>query len=93
MGVRAESIDPRVGGRVGNGACTICHTHASRFDVPESVEEKGWIRGRLAEVPGVPNPLPTVFALSRSERAAGRVLRSGTTLGAILTLELDAGPT
>jgi len=63
MGVQRETIDPRFGGRVGNGSCTVCHTHVSSLDAGEPVPDVGWIRGRFLPIPGVPNALPTVFAL------------------------------
>ena len=68
MGVTSESIDPRFEGRVGNGSCTVCHTHVSSFDGSEQAEV-GWIRGRFAEVPGVPNASPTALALSSDPAA------------------------
>ncbi|MDQ3034936.1 MAG: hypothetical protein M3Y87_21185 [Myxococcota bacterium] len=65
LGVRAESIDPRFGGRIGNGSCTICHTHVSTLDLPgEPAPEIGWIRGRFRALPGVPSAMPTAIALS-----------------------------
>lgn len=63
MGVRAPRTDLRFGGRIGNGSCTVCHTHVSSPDAGEPIAEVGWIRGRYLPIEGVPNALPTAFAL------------------------------
>lgn len=64
MGVPERFVDPRFGGRIGNGSCTVCHTHLAADDAGETPAEVGWIRGTFARIPGVPNPLPVVLAIS-----------------------------
>jgi hypothetical protein len=64
MGVPEARIDPRFEGRIGNGSCTVCHTHRSTSDLGAPLPEIGWIRGRFLPIEGVTSPLPTVFALS-----------------------------
>ncbi|WP_236519555.1 hypothetical protein [Sandaracinus amylolyticus] len=86
MGVRSATIDPRFGGRVGNGSCTVCHTHVSSLDEPGAEPaEIGWIRGRFAALPGVPNPLPMGFALTSDPAAPP----GGFAIGP--PIEVDAG--
>lgn len=70
MGVPSPRRDARFGGRLGNGSCTVCHTHLSNADDGTAMPEVGWIRGRFAPVEGVPSPLPTVFALSSPDASA-----------------------
>ncbi len=63
MGVRGDPVDPRFGGRVGNGSCTVCHTHVSSFDLGEPAAEVGWVRGRALPIQGAPNAQPIAFLL------------------------------
>lgn len=55
--------DPRFGGRVGNGSCSVCHTHVSTFDLGEKAEEVGWVKVKAAPVKGAPNLVPVAFLL------------------------------
>lgn len=64
MGVPERITDARFGGRIGNGSCTVCHTHVSNADDGAAMPEIGWIRGRFLPIDGVETALPTVFALS-----------------------------
>jgi len=64
MGVATVQRDARFGGRIGNGSCTVCHTHVSLFDEdPSTTLNVGWIRGRARPIEGVKNAMPLVFAL------------------------------
>ena len=63
LGVSSPRSDPRFGGRIGNGSCTICHTHVSAYDLNEEPDAVGWVRGRAAPMQGVPNPQPIAFLL------------------------------
>jgi len=66
LGTSETFVDPRFGGRVGNGTCTVCHTRLSAFDDPSgssTTVEVGFIRGTMVLPPKVPNPLPNLFAL------------------------------
>lgn len=63
MAVPEVRRDERFGGRIGNGSCTVCHTHVSIFDEGAAPAEVGWIRGRFKSPRGVPNALPLGFAL------------------------------
>jgi hypothetical protein len=62
---RAFSSD----GRIGNGSCTVCHSHVTE---PPAVP-LGFIRGRHLPVPGIPNAQPIAFALpdGKDPRPAG----------------------
>jgi hypothetical protein len=66
LGTSEAFVDPRFGGRVGNGTCTVCHTRLGAFDDPSgdsSFVEVGFIRGTMLLPPKVPNPMPNLFAL------------------------------
>jgi len=74
MGVDTVQRDARFGGRIGNGSCTVCHTHVSLFDEdPNTTLGVGWIRGRYRPIEGVKNAMPVVFALpdGKDPRPAG----------------------
>jgi tetratricopeptide (TPR) repeat protein len=62
-GIDAPYRDPRFDGRIGNGSCTLCHTHMNVFDDGEELPELGWIRGTYVAPEGVPNAIPIFFAL------------------------------
>ncbi|MBL8956112.1 MAG: hypothetical protein JNK82_35390 [Myxococcaceae bacterium] len=56
MGMPANpSPDPRFKGRVGNGSCTVCHTHVSTFDTGETAANVGWVKVKVARPKEVPN--------------------------------------
>lgn len=63
LGVTTKQLDTRFGGRIGNGSCTVCHTHVSIFDEGGTTEPLGWIKGRIAKSKDVPNLQPIAFAL------------------------------
>ncbi len=66
LGTTESFVDPRFGGRIGNGSCTMCHTRLGAFDDPSgssSSVEVGFIRGTMRLPKGVPNPMPNLFAL------------------------------
>ncbi len=70
LGTSESFVDPRFGGRVGNGSCTICHTRLGAFDDVSgnsSIMEVGFIRGTMVLPEGVPNPMPNLFALPGRE--------------------------
>lgn len=67
LGVTSMHREPRFEGRVGNGSCTVCHTHLSNLEAGEALPEIGWIRGRFLPIEGVTTALPTVFALTSVE--------------------------
>jgi hypothetical protein len=69
-GVTTPITDVRLGGRVGNGSCTLCHSHRTVYDVAGGeAPAVGWIRGRYL-APDVPNPQPVVFALTEASEDA-----------------------
>jgi hypothetical protein len=76
LGITGRQTDTRFGGRIGNGSCTVCHTHVSVFDEGGEAAPVGWVRGRVKpsrEVPNLqpialllpdgPNPLPGGFSI------------------------------
>ncbi|MFT3709910.1 MAG: hypothetical protein QM817_19950 [Archangium sp.] len=63
LGITTKQVDTRFGGRIGNGSCTVCHTHVSIFDEGGTIEPIGWIKGRIAKSKDVPNLQPIAFAL------------------------------
>lgn len=76
MGISEPRADSRFGGRIGNGSCTVCHTHVSSFDLREPGPEIGWVRAKAQAIAGVrnlaavglllpdgPNPVPAGFAI------------------------------
>ncbi len=63
MGVPAAQVDTRFGGRLGNGSCTVCHTHVSVFDAAEAPARVGWVRGKIKIPTEVPNLQPIGFLL------------------------------
>ena len=63
MGVTTAVRDERFGGRIGNGSCTVCHSHVTVFDVGEAAAQVGWVKIRTARLAGVPNPQPVAFLL------------------------------
>ena len=63
IGVPEKVTEPRFKGRIGNGSCTVCHTHVSNFDLGEPVSQVGWVKVKVAPLAGVPNPQPVAFLL------------------------------
>jgi hypothetical protein len=55
MGMATAARDDRFGGRVGNGSCTVCHTHVSAFDLSEPTQNVGWVKVKLDLPKDVPN--------------------------------------
>ncbi len=45
----------RFKGRIGNGSCTVCHTHVSTFDLNEPAQSVGWVKVKVAAPAEVPN--------------------------------------
>jgi hypothetical protein len=69
LGIRAPTYNPRFSGRIGNGSCTVCHTHVSTFDLGESADAVGWVKARMGPVDGLPNAVPTGFLLPSGANA------------------------
>lgn len=63
IGVPTAVKDTRFGGRIGNGSCTVCHSHVSVFDEGQPATEVGWIRVAFKAPKGLPNAQPVAFAL------------------------------
>lgn len=63
IGVTTKVTEPRFGGRIGNGSCTVCHTHVSNFDLGEPVQQVGWVKVKVAPLKGVITPMPVSFLL------------------------------
>ena len=62
MGVPTPVTDARFGGRVGNGSCTVCHTHVSTLD-EGATADVGWLKVRVKSPASIPNLQPVAFAL------------------------------
>lgn len=62
LGVNTARFDTRFGGRVGNGSCTVCHTHVSTLD-EQGAPDVGWLKVKVKSPAGIPNLQPVAFAL------------------------------
>jgi hypothetical protein len=73
IGTPVAVREARFSGRVGNGSCTVCHTHVSSFDLNESVPAVGWVKIRVAPLAGAPGVQSASFLLPDGEdpRPAG----------------------
>ena len=73
MGVARTAPTDRFGGRIGNGSCTVCHTHVSVFDLNEPAQNVGWVKGRITFPKDLPNLQTVAFLLPNGEnpRPAG----------------------
>jgi len=49
------ALGTRFNGRIGNGSCTVCHTHVSTFDLGEPAANVGWVKVRISAPKEVPN--------------------------------------
>jgi hypothetical protein len=67
LGVPQVRSDSRFSGRVGNGSCTVCHTHVSSFDLKEPAPEVGWVKVKALPIEGAPNVSPIAFLLPSGE--------------------------
>lgn len=67
MGITSPQLDTRFGGRIGNGSCTVCHTHVSVFDEQGAAAAVGWVRGRVKKSAQIPNLQPLALLLPDGE--------------------------
>lgn len=89
IGVPSTVSDTRFGGRIGNGSCTICHSHVSVFDEGQPAAEVGWIRVAYKAPRGVPNVQPVAFALPNGKDPIPAGFAFGPTIDAAAGADFD----
>lgn len=89
LGVSSKVSDPRFSGRIGNGSCTVCHTHVSVFDLGEQADQVGWVRGKMKKIDGA-DAYPTSFVLPKGDDAIPGGFGIGPFVDATAPRDFDA---
>ncbi len=67
LGTSEPVTDPWLGGRIGNGSCTLCHSALSTFDAGRPAAPIGWVHVRYRRPTNIETPMPLFFVLPDTE--------------------------